>query len=113
MFLGQLQKANPTCAESAAKQHNRDLKKSLDRLADPLQKLEAVREKYTQLFREMKSTERDLQKAKKRGDQLQKEKEAIKSELNKANSAKDKLEKLSRDTNVENKRLRVSPTRKT
>ncbi|KAF2094044.1 hypothetical protein NA57DRAFT_80465 [Rhizodiscina lignyota] len=95
----------------AAKQHNRELKKSLDRLADPLQKLDAVQKKYSQLFREMKTTEREMQKAKKRGDQLQKEKEAIKSELNKANSAKDKLEKLSRDTNSENKRLRSDITR--
>lgn len=93
-------------AESAVKQQNRELKKSLDRLADPMQKVDAIREKYSQLLRDMKSTERELQKAKKRGDTLQKEKESIKSELNKANSAKDKLEKLSRDTNSDNKKLR-------
>lgn len=72
-----------------------------------MQKLEALRDKYSQLLRDMKSTERDLQRAKKRGDTLQKEKDAVKSELNKANSAKDKLEKLSRDTNSENKKLRT------
>lgn len=92
--------------ESAVKQHNRELKRSLDRLADPMQRLEALREKYSQLLRDMKSTERELQKAKKRGDTLQKEKDTVKSELNKSNSTKDRLEKLSRDTNSENKKLR-------
>lgn len=91
----------------AVKQHNRELKKSLDRIADPLQKLDSLKDKYNKLWTDMKKADAELQKAKKRGDTLQKEKETVKSELNKANSAKDKLEKLSRDTNSENKRLRV------
>src|ERR1700753_1549939 len=104
-----LQCTNLIRVDAAVKQHNRDFKRSLNTLSD-VQKINALHEKYSQLFREMKTTERELQKQKKRGDQLQKEKESIKSELNKSNSAKDKLEKLSRDTNSENKRLRVSLT---
>lgn len=93
--------------ESAVKQHNRELKKSLDRIADPMQRVDSISKKYLQLLRDMKSTERELQRAKKRGDQLQKEKESMKSELGKSNSAKDKLEKLCRDTTADNKKLRV------
>lgn len=72
-----------------------------------MQRVDSISKKYLQLLRDMKSTERELQRAKKRGDQLQKEKESMKSELGKANSAKDKLEKLCRDTTADNKKLRV------
>ena len=57
----------------------------------------------------MKRLEREYQKAKKRGDTLQKEKDNAKSELTKVASMKDKLEKLSRETNNENRKLRVGP----
>lgn len=70
-------------------------------------RLEAVQKRYTELLQDMKRTERDHIKAKKRGDQLQKEKDAQKTEMNKVVAMKDKLEKLSRDLTKENKKLKV------
>jgi predicted nuclease with TOPRIM domain len=72
----------------------------------PLTRLEVVQKRYTELLSDMKRTEREHQKAKKRGDQLQKEKDAQRSELNKVTTMKDKLDKLSRDFAKENKKLK-------
>lgn len=72
-----------------------------------MSRLEAVQKRYTELLQDMKRTERDHIKAKKRGDQLQKEKDAQKTEMNKVVAMKDKLEKLSRDLTKENKKLKV------
>jgi chromosome segregation ATPase len=77
----------------------------------PMSRLEVVQKKYTELLQDMKRTERDHIKAKKRGDQLQKEKDAGRTELNRVTTMKDKLEKLSRDVTKENKKLKVSGTR--
>jgi Myosin-like coiled-coil protein len=74
----------------------------------PMSRLEVVQKKYTELFQDMKRTERDHIKAKKRGDQLQKEKDAGRTELSRVTTVKDKLEKLSRDVTKENKKLKVS-----
>jgi len=73
-----------------------------------MSRLEVVQKKYTELLQDMKRTERDHIKAKKRGDQLQKEKDAQKTELNKITAVKEKLERLSRDVTKENKKLKVS-----
>jgi hypothetical protein len=78
---------------------------------DPLARADAVQKKYTQLLGEMKRTEREYQKQKRRGDQLQKERDTSKSELGKMTTMKDKLEKLSRETTIENRKLRVSRIR--
>ncbi|KAF2795613.1 hypothetical protein K505DRAFT_10129 [Melanomma pulvis-pyrius CBS 109.77] len=72
----------------------------------PLSRLEVVQKKYAELLAEMKRTEREHQKAKKRGDQLQKEKDAHRSELNKVTTMRDKLDKLSREFAKENKKLK-------
>jgi chromosome segregation ATPase len=72
----------------------------------PLTRLESVQKRYTELLADMKRTEREHQKAKKRGDQLQKEKDAQRAELNKVTTMKDKLDKLSRDFAKENKKLK-------
>ncbi|ORY16297.1 myosin-like coiled-coil protein-domain-containing protein [Clohesyomyces aquaticus] len=88
------------------KKANRDLSSLLSNMETPMSRLEVVQRKYTELLQEMKRTERDHQKAKKRGDQLQKEKDAQRTELNRAIAMKDKLEKMSRDFTKENKRLK-------
>lgn len=81
---------------------------------DPsLSRLEAVQKKYTELLAEMKRTEREHNKAKKRADQLQKEKDKGITDLNKATQAKDKLEKIARDFTKENKKLKVSSKART
>lgn len=72
----------------------------------PLTRVEVVQKRYTELLSDMKRTEREHQKSKKRGDQLQKEKDAQRSELNKVTTMKDKLDKLSRDFAKENKKLK-------
>lgn len=71
-----------------------------------MSRLEVVQKKYTELLQDMKRTERDHIKAKKRGDQLQKEKDAGRTELSRVTTMKDKLEKLSRDVTKENKKLK-------
>ena len=75
---------------------------------DPsISKVDTLQKKYSELLSEMKRTEREHIKAKKRGDQLQKDKDSQRSELTKANSMKEKLEKLSRELTKENKKLKV------
>ena len=60
-----------------------------------------------QLLGDMKRTEREHVKSKKRADQLQKERDASRSELSKTTAVKDKLEKLCRELQKENKKLKV------
>ncbi|KAH7072771.1 myosin-like coiled-coil protein-domain-containing protein [Paraphoma chrysanthemicola] len=88
------------------KKANRELSSLLSHMDGPLSRLEVVQKRYTELLADMKRTEREHQKAKKRGDQLQKEKDAQRSELNKVTTMKDKLDKLSRDFAKENKKLK-------
>lgn len=78
----------------------------LNNMDGPLSRLDTVQKKYSELLADMKRTEREYQKAKKRGDQLQKEKDQQRSELTKMTTMKDKLDKLSRDFAKENKRLK-------
>lgn len=88
------------------KKANRDLQNLLQSMDGPISKMETVQRKYSELLAEMKRTEREHIKAKKRGDQLQKDKDTQRSELTKANSMKEKLEKLSRELTKENKKLK-------
>ncbi|KAF2034762.1 hypothetical protein EK21DRAFT_56088 [Setomelanomma holmii] len=92
--------------EREVKKANRELSSLLSNMDGPLLRLEVVQKRYTELLADMKRTEREHQKAKKRGDQLQKEKDAQRSELNKVTTMKDKLDKLSRDFAKENKKLK-------
>lgn len=70
-------------------------------------KLELVKDRYAKLLAEMKRTQRDYTKAKKRDQSLQKEKDAGRAEITKVTAMKDKLEKLSRSLSDENKKLKV------
>jgi predicted RNase H-like nuclease (RuvC/YqgF family) len=96
-----------TRTDREVKKANRDLQSLLQSMDGPISKMETVQRKYSELLAEMKRTEREHIKAKKRGDQLQKDKDAQRSELTKANSMKEKLEKLSRELTKENKKLKV------
>ena len=74
---------------------------------DPsINKIDTIQRKYSELLAEMKRTEREHIKSKKRADQLQKEKDTQRSELTKATTMKEKLEKLSRELTKENKKLK-------
>jgi seryl-tRNA synthetase len=92
--------------EREVKKANRELSSLLSNMDGPLSRLEVVQKRYSELLSDMKRTEREHQKAKKRGDQLQKEKDAQRSELNKMTTMKEKLDKLSRDFAKENKKLK-------
>lgn len=96
-----------TIPDREVKKANRDLQNLLQSMDGPISKMETVQRKYSELLAEMKRTEREHIKAKKRGDQLQKDKDTQRSELTKANSMKEKLEKLSRELTKENKKLKV------
>jgi len=89
------------------KKANRDLQSLLSSMDPSISKVDTLQKKYSELLSEMKRTEREHIKAKKRGDQLQKDKDSQRSELTKANSMKEKLEKLSRELTKENKKLKV------
>lgn len=71
-----------------------------------MSRLETVQRKYTELLAEMKRTEREHIKSKKRADQLQKEKDNTRSELSKMTSQKERLEKLCREMQKDNKKLK-------
>lgn len=93
--------------EREVKKANRDLSQLLSNMESMPSKVDALQRKYSELLAEMKRTEREHIKSKKRGDQLQKEKDSQRSELTKSNSMKEKLEKLSRELTKENKKLKV------
>ena len=76
-------------------------------IANPLERMDALQKRNTDLFAEMKKLERDHLKAKKRADQLQKEKDTQRSELTKVIGMKDRLEKLCRTLTAENKKMKV------
>ncbi|KAF4538517.1 Taxilin [Lasiodiplodia theobromae] len=92
--------------EREVKKANRELSQLLSQIESPMKKVEEVRRRYTALFAEMKRTEREHVKAKKRADQLQKEKDSGKTDLNKMTTLKERLEKMSRDLTKENKKLK-------
>ena len=72
-------------------------------------RIDALQRKYADLLSEMKRTEREHAKSKKRADQLQKEKDASRSELSKMTTVKEKLEKLCRELQKDHKKLKVRP----
>ncbi|KAI9718323.1 MAG: hypothetical protein M1828_006725 [Chrysothrix sp. TS-e1954] len=93
------------------KRATRDLTNLLSNIQGPLARVDTVQKKYTELLTDMKRTERDHIKAKKRADQLQKEKDSSRSELTKVNVVKDKLEKLCRELQKDNKKLQEDAKR--
>ena len=76
-------------------------------IANPLERMDALQKRNTDLFTEMKKLERDHVKTKKRADQLQKEKDTGRSELSKAVGLRERLEKLCRELTRENKKMKV------
>jgi len=98
--------------EREVRKANRELSNLLSSLETPMSRLDTVQRKYSDLLAEMKRTEREYQKSKKRADQLQKEKDTNRSELTKMTTVKDKLEKLCRELQKDNKKLKVSHGRK-
>ena len=96
-----------TTTEREVKKANRELSHLLATLETPMSRIEIVQKRYAELLTEMKKTEREYIKAKKRADQLQKEKDASRSELGKMTTVKEKLEKLCRELQKENKKLKV------
>jgi predicted RNase H-like nuclease (RuvC/YqgF family) len=99
-------------AEREVKKATRDLNQLLNNL-EPLNKIETVQRKYSELLADMKKLERDHAKNKKRADLLQKEADKAKSENSKTNTLKDKLEKLCRELTKENKKMKVRTKRDT
>jgi len=94
--------------EREVRKANRELSNLLSSLETPMSRLDTVQRKYSDLLAEMKRTEREYQRSKKRADQLQKEKDTNRSELTKMTIVKDKLEKLCRELQKDNKKLKVS-----
>ena len=93
-------------AEREVKKATRDLNQLLNNI-EPLNRIETVQRKYSELLADMKKLERDHAKNKKRADLLQKESDKAKSENNKTNTLKEKLEKLCRELTKDNKKMKV------
>ena len=92
--------------DAEVKKANRDLSQLLNTMDGNNSKMDILQKKYSDLLAEMKRTEREHVKAKKRGDQLQKEKEEVGKERTRERGLKEKLEKLSRELTRENKKLK-------
>ena len=75
-------------------------------MGTPMERMEALQKRNSELFADMKRLERDYAKGKKRADQLQKERDTHRSELTKTISLKEKLEKLARELTKDNKKLK-------
>ena len=97
--------------EREVRKATRDLNNLLAGMGTPLEKMDALHKKNSDLFQDMKRLERDYAKSKKRADQMQKERDAQRTELNKTVTVKDKLEKLAREFTKDNKKLKVGPSR--
>ncbi|KAL8714660.1 MAG: hypothetical protein Q9220_001609 [cf. Caloplaca sp. 1 TL-2023] len=92
--------------EREVKKATRDLANLLTGLENPMSRLNAVQDKYTELLARMKRLDQENAKNKKRGDLFQKEKETQRTELTKTVSMKEKLEKLCRELTRENKKVK-------
>ncbi|KAJ6080076.1 hypothetical protein N7467_009829 [Penicillium canescens] len=92
--------------EREVKKATRDLNSLLSTIESPMNRLETVHKKYTELLADMKKLDRDYSKSKKRADQLQKDQDKGKSDLSKSVTMKDKLEKLCRELTKENKKIK-------
>ena len=88
------------------KKATRDLNQLLLNV-EPLNRIETLQRKYSELLADMKKLERDHAKNKKRADLLQKESDKAKSENSKTNTLKEKLEKLCRELTKDNKKMKV------
>jgi len=88
---------------------NKELADLVNTREDHMAKVEAIQQKYSELFHDMKRLERDYNRARKRADQLQKEKDQSRGEITKTNNMKGKLEQLCRELQKENKRIKVLP----
>jgi chromosome segregation ATPase len=88
------------------KKATRDLNELLNTVKEPMQRSDMVQKKYEELLADMKKTEREFAKIKKKSDQQQKELDKSKSEGNKTATMKDKLEKLCRELTKENKKMK-------
>lgn len=88
------------------KKESRVMDEELNKISDPIERADALKKKYDQLFADMKKLEREFTRSKKRADQLQKDKDKATQEFNKINTQKDKMEKLSRTFQQENKKLK-------
>jgi len=93
--------------EREVRKATRDMTNLLAGIANPLERMDALQKRNTDLFTEMKRLERDHVKTKKRADQLQKEKDSSRSELSKTVSLRERLEKLCRELTRENKKMKV------
>ncbi|KAF2222150.1 myosin-like coiled-coil protein-domain-containing protein [Elsinoe ampelina] len=92
--------------EREARKANREMQNIMQKMDSANDKAEHIQREWHKLLIDMKRTEREHTRAKKRADQLQKDKDAQRSELSKANSIKEKLEKLSRELTKDNKKLK-------
>ena len=93
--------------EREVRKATRDLNNLLAGMGTPLERVDALQRRNTELFADMKRLEREHVKNKKRADQLQKEKDSGRNELSKTVILKDKLEKLCRELTRENKKMKV------
>ncbi|KAI1002284.1 hypothetical protein K3495_g5917 [Podosphaera aphanis] len=92
--------------EREVKKQTRELNNATAKM-DPLQKVETIHRRYTELLSQMKRLERENQKNKKRADMLQKERDHGRSDLSKTTTIKEKLEKLCRELQKDNNRLKA------
>ncbi|MCJ1313759.1 hypothetical protein MMC25_007439 [Agyrium rufum] len=92
--------------EREVRKANRDLNSLLAGIGPPMEKVDALQKRNTELLADLKRLEREHVKNKKRADQLQKEKDSGRSELSKTVILKDKLEKLCRELTRENKKMK-------
>ncbi|RKF56536.1 Alpha-taxilin [Erysiphe neolycopersici] len=92
--------------EREVKKHTRELNNATAKM-DPLQKVETIHRRYTELLSQMKRLERENQKSKKRADMLQKERDHGRTDLSKTTTIKEKLEKLCRELQKDNNRLKA------
>ncbi|MCJ1340480.1 hypothetical protein MMC09_005776 [Bachmanniomyces sp. S44760] len=92
--------------EREVRKATRDLNNLLAGMGTPLERMDALQKRNTELFADMKRLERDHAKNKKRAELLQKERDSGRSELSKTLSQKEKLEKLSRELSRENKKMK-------
>ncbi|KAL9112398.1 MAG: hypothetical protein Q9227_003240 [Pyrenula ochraceoflavens] len=92
--------------EKEVKRAIRGLTETLNKIEDPMARLDTTKTKYAKLYGDMKRLEREHIKSKKKADTLQKEQDKLKNEASKATSMREKLEKLCRELSKNNKDLK-------
>ena len=93
--------------DRSIKKSIKDLQQSLGNVDDSDTRIKPIYDRLIHMVQEMKKTEFEMTRIRRKTDLICREKDLLKLELRKSNSVRAKLENLCRELQKDNKRIRV------